>query len=72
MSEQVAGVAAAPTTATQIKVSDAPQSSWAKARERLAWTLVAPSLLVVAVVAFYPLFQSFRLSFTNARLASAA
>ena len=70
MSEQVAGAQLAQPTAAPIRVSDAPQSSWAKARERLAWTLVAPSLLVVAFVAFYPLLQSVRLSFTNARLAS--
>lgn len=71
MTEQVASGAAVVQTARQaIKVSDAPQSSWAKARERLAWTLVAPSILVVAIVAFYPLAQSVRLSFTNARLAS--
>ncbi|MEA2530924.1 MAG: trehalose/maltose transport system permease protein, partial [Thermomicrobiales bacterium] len=50
--------------------SDAPESAWGKARERLAWTLVAPSVLVVAVVALYPLFQTFRLSFTNQKLAS--
>src|SRR5215203_5909823 len=46
-------------------------SSWARARERLAWALVFPSVLVVAVVALYPLFESIRLSFTNARLGSA-
>lgn len=49
---------------------DLPQSSWTKARERLAWILVAPSVLVVVLVALYPLFQSFRLSFTNARFGS--
>lgn len=49
---------------------DAPHTSWAKARERLAWILVLPSVLIVAIVALYPLAQSFRLSFTNARLAS--
>jgi trehalose/maltose transport system permease protein len=49
---------------------DLPQSGWMKARERLAWFLVAPSILVVALVALYPLFQSFRLSFTNARFGS--
>jgi trehalose/maltose transport system permease protein len=52
------------------KVTDAPQSGWAKSRERLAWLLCAPSVLVVLVVAIYPLFQSFRLSFTNARFGS--
>lgn len=50
---------------------DIPQVGWMKARERLAWILVAPSILVVALVALYPLFQSFRLSFTNARFGSA-
>jgi trehalose/maltose transport system permease protein len=49
---------------------DLPRSGWMKARERLAWFLVAPSILVVALVALYPLFQSFRLSFTNARFGS--
>src|SRR5690606_6039013 len=38
--------------------------------ERFAWALVLPSLLVVAIVAFYPLYRTFRLSFTNARLGS--
>ncbi|CAN5670926.1 sugar ABC transporter permease [soil metagenome] len=55
---------------TRSDVKDVPRASWAKSRERLAWLLVAPSLLIVAIVAFYPLIESFRLSFTNARLAS--
>jgi trehalose/maltose transport system permease protein len=42
-----------------------------QSRERLAWLLVLPSLLVVAIVALYPLIETFRLSFTNTRLASA-
>jgi trehalose/maltose transport system permease protein len=46
----------------------APISSWAKARERLAWLFVAPAILVVIVVAIYPLLRTFQLSFTNARL----
>lgn len=54
----------------RLRMAEAPRSSWAKARERLAWMLVAPSLLVVGIVALYPLIESFRLSFTNARLAS--
>ena len=61
---------AAEAAQAKVKISDAPQSSWAKARERLAWTLVAPSLIVVGLVALYPLFQAFRLSLTNARLGS--
>ena len=66
------GVAAAPlpTGVAPPKSIDNPQSGWAKARERLAWILVAPSVLVVALVALYPLAQSFRLSFTNARFGS--
>ncbi|MDP9369406.1 MAG: sugar ABC transporter permease [Chloroflexota bacterium] len=70
MSQQVVTTPLAQPAPARVQVSDAPQSSWAKARERLAWLLVAPSLLVVAIVAVYPLFQTFRLSLTNARLAS--
>ncbi|GAB4213588.1 MAG: sugar ABC transporter permease [Roseiflexaceae bacterium] len=47
-----------------------PQSVWARRRERLGWLLVSPSLLVVLVVAFYPLLRTFQLSFTNERLGS--
>jgi len=63
-------VPAGTPTAAQAKFKDAPMSSWARARERLAWALVFPSILIVAVVALYPLFESVRLSFTNARLGS--
>jgi len=48
-----------------------PDTAVGRSRERLAWMLVAPSLLVVLIVAVYPLFETFRLSFTNKRLASA-
>ncbi|MEZ4665933.1 MAG: sugar ABC transporter permease [Thermomicrobiales bacterium] len=72
MSQNVPAGAAVSSTETQtIKVSDRPQTSWAKSRERLAWFMVLPSIIIVALVALYPLVQSFRLSFTNARLASA-
>jgi trehalose/maltose transport system permease protein len=66
------GVATAPLPqpAKRGRSVDLPQSDWMKARERLAWLLVTPSILVVALVALYPLFQSFRLSFTNARFGS--
>jgi trehalose/maltose transport system permease protein len=67
---QGAAAAPLPTGAAPPKSIDNPQSDWAKARERLAWILVAPSILVVALVALYPLLQSFRLSFTNARFGS--
>lgn len=41
-----------------------------KERRRLAWLLLAPTLLVLAVVAFYPLTQTLVYSFTDARLGS--
>src|SRR5688500_7461894 len=66
MSQGVATIAPNPAD----RSVDLPRSGWAKARERLAWFLVAPSLLVVAGVALYPLSQTFRLSFTNARFGS--
>ncbi len=48
-----------------------PKTAVGRQQERLGWLLVLPSLLVVFVVAIYPLFETFRLSFTNTRLASA-
>jgi trehalose/maltose transport system permease protein len=41
-----------------------------KTRARWAWIFLIPSLIVVAFVAFYPLAQTFYLSFTNTRLFS--
>jgi trehalose/maltose transport system permease protein len=41
-----------------------------QAQTRLAWILLAPSLLVVILVALVPLLQTIAQSFTNARLAS--
>src|SRR5436190_6028796 len=41
-----------------------------KEQTRLAWILLAPSLVVVALVALIPLAQTISQSFTNARLAS--
>src|SRR4051794_432624 len=46
----------------------APRSQWAKNRERLAWMLVAPAIIVVCGIALYPLAQTIRLSFTDANL----
>ncbi len=71
MSQQAVTAPLTQTARPTRKVSDVPKSAWAKQRERLAWLLVAPSVLVVAVVALYPLVQTFRLSFTNARFGSA-
>ncbi|CAN5768105.1 sugar ABC transporter permease [soil metagenome] len=48
-----------------------PDTAVGRSQERLAWLLVSPSLFVVLIVAVYPLFETFRLSFTNKRLASA-
>src|SRR5438477_5700389 len=45
-------------------------SKLVEAQTRLAWILLAPSLLVVSVVALIPLLQTISQSFTNARLAS--
>lgn len=39
--------------------------------ERLAWAMLIPTMLVVILVAFYPLFQTFANSFTDARMGSA-
>jgi len=49
------------------KLKAGPRSSVEKQQERLGWMLVAPSLIVVVLVAIYPLIESFRLSFTNLR-----
>lgn len=45
-------------------------SKLAKGQERLAWMLLIPTLLVVAVVAVYPLLNTFYATFFEARLAS--
>jgi trehalose/maltose transport system permease protein len=64
-------VAPLPELARPARAWSAPESTFSKRRERLAWLLVLPSLVVVALVAVYPLFETFRLSFTKTRLASA-
>jgi trehalose/maltose transport system permease protein len=48
----------------------AGHSDLVRRQNRLAWWLLAPSLLVVALVALIPLLQTFYQSFTNERLAS--
>jgi len=45
-------------------------SKLSQMQARLAWILLAPSILVVALVALVPLAQTIAQSFTNARLAS--
>ncbi|HEV7666760.1 MAG TPA: sugar ABC transporter permease, partial [Chloroflexota bacterium] len=46
------------------------ESKLIKEQTRLAWILLSPSLLVVALVALIPLIQTIAQSTTNARLAS--
>lgn len=73
MSDQAATTPVAAPTARRLsgRRLAAPQATWAKARERLAWLLILPSLVVVVGVALYPLVETFRLSFTNAILGGA-
>lgn len=44
------------------------RSKFAKQQERLAYMLVAPTLLLILVVAAWPLYKAVALSFTNERL----
>jgi trehalose/maltose transport system permease protein len=46
----------------------APTSQFARQQERLAYILLAPTLIVIILVAAWPLYQGVRLSFTNERL----
>jgi|tagenome__1003787_1003787.scaffolds.fasta_scaffold20945495_2 trehalose/maltose transport system permease protein len=69
MRDQRLGITATATAAPVGRLREtAPTSKWAKNRERMAWAFVAPAILVVAVVALYPLARTFQLSFTNARM----
>jgi trehalose/maltose transport system permease protein len=62
----------AETRAPAAPVAAAPHvhSKLVQAQTRLAWILLAPSLLVVVLVALFPLLQTISQTFTNARLAS--
>jgi trehalose/maltose transport system permease protein len=71
VSQPVASSAVANPKATirsRFRNEDTPRSQWAKSRERLAWLLVTPAVIVVCGVALYPLLQTIRLSFTDANL----
>jgi trehalose/maltose transport system permease protein len=57
-----------PSLRERFQNEDTPRSQWAKSRERLAWLLVTPAILVVCGIALYPLGQTIYLSFTNANL----
>jgi trehalose/maltose transport system permease protein len=60
---------------TQVRAAPIPtpkvSSELVRRQTRLAWILLAPALLVVALVAIVPLMQTVYQSFTDARLASA-
>lgn len=68
MSEQVASVKQTGTARGGWAFLRGPQSELARRRERLGWMLMVPTVLVVAVVALYPLLRTFLLSLTDARL----
>jgi trehalose/maltose transport system permease protein len=71
MATQIDAIAAEKPPITKVRRAwSGPESAIGRSRERLAWMLVAPCLFIVAIVAFYPLVETFRLSFTNQRLAS--
>jgi trehalose/maltose transport system permease protein len=78
MEPDISAVEARPGTAAAPRISDkkrfsawsGPKTAVGRQQERLGWMLVLPSLIVVFAVAIYPLFETFRLSFTNTRLAS--
>ena len=61
------------TTRAQAPAKPTPGglSNLARQEERTAWWLLLPSLLVLVVIAIYPLGQVFYSSFTNARFATA-
>ncbi len=46
----------------------APRSKFGREQERLGWLLVLPSVLVVVLIAIYPLIMSFYYSTTNFRI----
>lgn len=48
----------------------APRSQFAKQQERLAYMLLAPTLLVILLVAAWPLYKAVSISFTDERLGS--
>jgi trehalose/maltose transport system permease protein len=66
----VATTTSAPSARRRLALMEAPRSAWDRQRERLGWLLMVPTVLVVLVVAIYPLFRTFQISFTNERLGS--
>jgi trehalose/maltose transport system permease protein len=56
------------TTQTQV-VPRRRRAGIESSRARIAWLMIIPTLLVVALVAGYPLFRTIQMSFTNTNLA---
>lgn len=69
MGQQVAGMKQPPVA--RRRLFEGPQSAEARRRERLGWILTAPTVLMICIVALYPVLRTFLLSFTNARLSGA-
>ena len=68
MGQQLAG-----TTQPSVprrRMFEGPQSGEARRRERLGWMLTAPTIILICIVALYPVVRTFLLSFTNARLST--
>lgn len=61
--DQVSGA----NTRRKLSKWSAPPTKAGKDQERLGWLLILPTMLVVFGVALYPLYETFRLSFTNYR-----
>jgi len=66
MGQQVAGMKQPAITRRRLFVG--PQSAEGRRRERLGWILTTPTLILICLVALYPVLRTFYLSFTNARL----
>ncbi len=64
MSQRVATPAALPVTRRRVG------SALSRSQSRLGWIFLAPTLIVVTMVALYPLLQTFYYSMTDARLGS--
>ncbi len=61
-------MAAGEATTQAAPVVNTGRSKFAKQQERLAFMLIAPTLILILVVAVWPLYQAVSLSFTNERL----
>jgi len=73
MSQNAPVGAAAPAVESKtVNYSDRPQTSWAKSRERLAWILVLPSILIVAIVALTSITSMNAIMIAGARTTYAA